>query len=266
MKYALVNNEKVEAVKGQVGICSVCGSTVIAKCGNYKINHWAHKTKQNCDAWWENETIWHRNWKNYFAVEWQEKIFTDDATGEKHIADICTDSNLVIEFQHSAIKPEEKISRENFYKNMLWVVDGTRLKNDYPKFQNGTFELIGKPAEPTLFLCHNPQSAIPKMWRNSNVPILFDFLGLEENIPQNDIRQFLFCVLPVIVDNKAIIVRMTRSTFIYNVQNDAILNYLNNLTREIPELYRKLKNMQTQRLVQHQLRLRYTRRRFSRRF
>ena len=40
MKYALVNNEKVEATKGQVGICPVCGSTVIAKCGNYKINHW----------------------------------------------------------------------------------------------------------------------------------------------------------------------------------------------------------------------------------
>lgn len=149
---------------------------------------------------------------------------------------------------------------------MLWVIDGTRLKNDYTKFQNGTFELIGKPAEPALFFCHNPQSAIPKMWRNSNVPILFDFLGLEENIPQNDIRQFLFCVLPVIVDNKAIIVRMTRSTFIYNVQNDAILNYLNNLIREIPELYRKLKNMQTQRLVQYQLRPRYTRRRFSKRF
>ena len=82
---------------------------------------------------------------------------------------------------------------------MLWVIDGTRLKNDYPKFQNGTFELIGKPAEPALFLCHNPQRAIPKMWRNSNVPILFDFLGIEENIPQNDIRQFLFSVLPVIV-------------------------------------------------------------------
>lgn len=48
-------------------------------------------------------------------------------------------------------------------------------------------------------------------------------------------------------------------------QNDAILNYLNNLTREIPELYRKLKNMQTQRLVQYQLRPRYTRRQFSRR-
>ena len=36
--------------------------------------------------------------------------------------------NLVIEFQHSHMDAQERTSREKFYKNMVWVVDGTRLK------------------------------------------------------------------------------------------------------------------------------------------
>ena len=41
----------------------------------------------------------------------------------------------MIEFQHSSIKAEEKLAREQFYKNMVWVVDGKRTKNDYPRFK-----------------------------------------------------------------------------------------------------------------------------------
>ncbi|MBA4078170.1 MAG: hypothetical protein C0508_24295 [Cyanobacteria bacterium PR.023] len=32
----------------------------------------------------------------------------------------------MIEFQNSNIKPEERISREKFYKDMIWVVNGNR--------------------------------------------------------------------------------------------------------------------------------------------
>ena len=69
--------------------------------------------------------------------------------------------------------------------------------------------------------------------------------------------------------------KMQNSGELYNCMDDDFINYQHelvqkiyeyNLTREIPELYRKLKNMQIQRLVQYQLRPRYTRRRFSRRF
>ena len=58
------------------------------------------------------------DWKKCFPEEWQEVVhFAED--GEKHIADVKTPSGLVIEFQHSAIKPEEQLSREGFYKNDL---------------------------------------------------------------------------------------------------------------------------------------------------
>jgi len=70
-----------------------------------------------------------RDWKNRFPKEWQEVIH-HDLSGEKHIADVKTPDGLIIEFQHSAINPEELASRESFYKNMIWVVDGQRLSRE----------------------------------------------------------------------------------------------------------------------------------------
>jgi len=128
MRYALINNNKVEAQPKQQGLCPHCSEPVIAKCGSQKVWHWAHRSKANCDSWWETETEWHRAWKNNFPVGWQEISLIDEKTGEKHIADVRTAHNLVIEFQHSRIDPKERVLREKFYKNMLWVVDGTRLK------------------------------------------------------------------------------------------------------------------------------------------
>lgn len=87
------------------GLCPYCGSEVIAKCGRIKIWHWAHKGMSSCDPWWENETEWHRTWKNHFPLEWQEQIARDPISGETHIADVKTPHGLVIEFQHSSIDP-----------------------------------------------------------------------------------------------------------------------------------------------------------------
>ena len=114
MKFAIVDNVRREAEPGIKGRCPVCNAECIAKCGQFKINHWAHKSKHNCDNWWESETPWHRKWKDKFPKEWQEVIDYDLETGEKHIADVRTDTGLVIEFQHSAIKPEEQ--ERNFIK------------------------------------------------------------------------------------------------------------------------------------------------------
>ncbi|MCA6063582.1 competence protein CoiA [Thalassolituus marinus] len=110
MKYAIVNNEKIEATKGGKGSCPSCASELIAKCGELKVNHWSHKGSRNCDPWWENETEWHRSWKDYFPKEWQEVVHFDNS-GEKHIADVKTKNGWVLEFQHSFLNPEERQSR-----------------------------------------------------------------------------------------------------------------------------------------------------------
>ena len=130
MQLALVNNKKVEAFEGGRGICPICGSETIAKCGSRIMHHWAHYRIKNCDPWWENETSWHREWKNKFPIECREvpHIASD---GEIHRADIKTSSGIIIEVQHSSITDQERLSREKFYKNLVWVVDGRGFRNNF---------------------------------------------------------------------------------------------------------------------------------------
>jgi hypothetical protein len=105
---------------------------MIAKCGARTIRHWAHSPKRNCDPWWENETPWHRKWKSYFPEDWRERILPDPPlTNEKHIADVKTGTGRVIEFQNSPMPPDQRDARENFYGDMIWIVNGDRFKNNF---------------------------------------------------------------------------------------------------------------------------------------
>src|SRR6267142_346180 len=105
--------------------CPVCGTAMIAKCGDIKVRHWAHLGRRTCDHWWEPETVWHRDWKNHFPLSWQERIHSSE-NGEKHIADVKTGRGVVLEFQHSFLHSNERESREKFYPKLVWVVDALR--------------------------------------------------------------------------------------------------------------------------------------------
>lgn len=137
MKFALVENVRSTAEPKQRGVCANCGEEMIAKCGRTKAWHWAHKSREMCDPWWENETEWHRAWKAEFPDDWQEVVNLDQNTGERHFADIKSAHGLVVEFQHSPIKDEERISREEFYGDMIWIVNGLRGELDASYFQMG---------------------------------------------------------------------------------------------------------------------------------
>lgn len=97
---------------------------MVSRCGSVKIHHWAHKTGGTCDKWWESESEWHLKWKGYFPEDWREEVKHDQATGEKHIADVFNPNlELVIEFQNSPLSIGEMKSREAFYKKMIWIVN-----------------------------------------------------------------------------------------------------------------------------------------------
>lgn len=134
MRFALSNDHRIEATPGAQGVCPGCKAEMSARCGTKKVWHWAHKGRRHCDHWWENETKWHRDWKNRFPTEWQE-VPARDETGELHIADIKTPNNRVIEFQHSAIKPEEVEKRTKFYGDVIWVIDATRRSTDLTQYE-----------------------------------------------------------------------------------------------------------------------------------
>lgn len=207
MKYAIVRGEKTEAFKGGKGICPSCNSELIARCGDVKINHWSHKGTRNCDMWWENETEWHRNWKNNFPTEWQE-IVHFDKNGEKHIADVKTEKGWVLEFQHSYLNPDERDSRNEFYNKLVWVVDGSRRKTDRIQFQKVLNESsIAPVTNVTIRKVNFPdESRLLKEWLNNKAPVFFDFNELNKAI--------LWFLLPLNIKDEAYLIPFSREEFI----------------------------------------------------
>lgn len=173
MKFSLVDGFKAEPFKGGTGICFCCGSKTIAKCGNFKVHHWAHKSKVNCDPWWENEGEWHRKWKNYFHIESQEVVFKQPLSNEKHIADIYS-NQTVIEIQSYSIKEDEARLREKFYNHMIWVIDG--CKNEFDKIYFNLSLYSPHTEDPSLRqLQWHGRSKILAKWSKSTKPVYFDF-------------------------------------------------------------------------------------------
>jgi hypothetical protein len=214
MRFALVDDKRSEAKSGLTGICPGCSQSVIAKCGKQRIHHWAHRSNKTCDNWWEPETDWHRSWKNHFPAEWQEVFLPDAQSGEKHIADIRTSHGLVIEFQHSHIDPHERIAREKFYKSMVWVVNGTRLKRDYPRFVKEQSDFRTTKWKDS-FLVSFPEEHFPKEWLASSMPVLFDFKSdVVSTEPQDAWREPLWCLLPGRADNHAVVAAIGRQGFV----------------------------------------------------
>jgi competence CoiA-like predicted nuclease len=245
MKFALFDNEKIEAKVGIEAKCQGCLQPVIAKCGNIRIHHWSHKRKVNCDNWWETETEWHRNWKNKFPIDWQETVFTDEKTSEKHIADVCTDKGFVVEFQHSYINVQERISRETFYKNLVWVVDGTRLKSDYTRFLNERINFIN--FKNSLFYVYFVEETFNKNWIESKIPIVFDFLGLENENETVDYKKFLYCLFPIRLGTTAIVAEISRSAFIKSIHTGEWLTKTENFIKEIIQIIKEKEALELKR-------------------
>lgn len=130
MQFAVVNGKRMEAFTGGRGKCPICDSVLIAKCGKRVIHHWAHDRKVNCDPWWETETPWHRSWKDQFPEEFRE-VTHIAPDGEIHRADVKTSTGIVIEFQHSTMSDNERESREDFYENLVWVLDGAPFAKNF---------------------------------------------------------------------------------------------------------------------------------------
>lgn len=240
MKYALVDNQKVEAKKGLKGICQYCHQPLFSKCGPIRIDHWAHKRGAQCDKWWENETEWHRLWKNKFPEEWQEVIAIDEKTGEHHIADIKTNEGMVIEFQHSYISDEERISRENFYKNMIWIVDGTRRKNDFDRFRKADFnhDIYCINEKDSRYVLARADHYLPKEWLNSSVPVFIDFNGtsvLYEEEYDDPISNPILCLLPETISSYRVLLSCEVNNIIKMIRKGGFII-------EYEDIYKDAKN------------------------
>ena len=182
MRYALIEGKRTEARPRLRGMCQCCGCQTIAKCGDHVVWHWAHRQREDCDSWWESETEWHRSWKDRFPLAWQEVVHRDPVTGEKHIADVKTPNGLVIEMQNSPIHPDEMRSREEFYGEIVWVVNGDRRGPDgHSQTLDRDYFYMGRSSRPTR---RNPlafpvewvgKSKLFHNWSNATGDVYFDF-------------------------------------------------------------------------------------------
>ena len=111
------------------------------------------------------------------------------------------------------MNPEERNSREQFYKNLVWVIDGTRLKKDYPRFLKAKekFRLTSKKG---YFIVDFPNQCFPSAWVGSSVPVFFDFKGVEKINYANDWRQPLYLLFPKTDSLETYVAIISRQSFI----------------------------------------------------
>lgn len=163
------------------------------KCGQLKVWHWAHRSIRSCDPWWTPETPWHRAWKNQFPADWQEIVHRSDS-GEKHVADVKTKSDVALEFQYSRLPPNERVAREAFYRDMVWVVHaGVR---DKAKVSQGIVMRIGQPP---IYVVRSDACALLRAWVGSGVPVYFDFGDDDPHLWRlsRGGRNTMACIMPV---------------------------------------------------------------------
>lgn len=140
------------------GLCPGCGAKMVAKTGRVT-PHWAHAVARDWDPWWENETDWHRGWKAAFPEAWREKGHVAD-DGEIHRADVETPTGLVLEFQHSDLSDGERLSREVFYDELVWVLDGRPFAANFEIYHplphpdtEVARDVVWSPAKRSLYGC-----------------------------------------------------------------------------------------------------------------
>ena len=216
MRFSIVDGIRTSPRPHASGTCPFCGAETIAKCGQYVRWHWAHKRFSSCDPWHESETNWHLKWKDCFPPEYQEIVHIDEVTGERHIADVKASGGTVVEVQHSPISDKELISREQFYGDMIWIVDARDLSGYFTLGTSNDLAICDP-------LCYHFQwfsrSSLMQRWSMATKPVYFDTRIDSDLIPHVDIpssKYNLWRVLNFNVD--------TKLGFIAPVPSDILVN------------------------------------------
>lgn len=165
------------------GTCPLCGEELIARKGKFREDHWWHKNGDRCDDWYQPKGPWHHYWQDKFPKDWQEQVITRETDGVtvKHVADVLTDSNLVIEAQYSAISPDDIEKRENFYGEMVWIANMNRT------YADSNLSSAIKPCGAAeqgghrkCFVITDSRVLLKQKWCRCSRPVFFDFKGTFE--------------------------------------------------------------------------------------
>ncbi|MET0181318.1 MAG: hypothetical protein ABW199_00375 [Caulobacterales bacterium] len=137
----------------------------------------------------------------------------------------------MIELQHSYLCAEERAARERFYRNIIWVVDGTRLQRDLPRFIKGAIDL--HPVGKSVYAHPFSHELFPKCWLGCSAPVFFDF-GASQDDAARVVHRRLWCLLPQI-DDGAIVLPITREVFIRIARENAMALLLLRLRKRLAQ-------------------------------
>lgn len=174
--FAIINGERKhisEVESRDIGLCPLCNGQLRAYKGQKNRAHWRHVGLEECDPWHEGKTPWHMGWQDKFDRTWQEVPMRNET--ERHFADVRTPAGIVVEFQHSPMDPETRKIRENFYGNMIWVIDGDAKKRTLDRFQKEQKGRVEQLPKTRVLLAREVESCLPAEWCESDKPVLFDF-------------------------------------------------------------------------------------------
>lgn len=121
----------IEATPGARTTCHACGRTLIARCGEIYVNHWAHESGSSCDDWTEPDTDWHLEWKQALPKEWVDQVVERD--GSRRFVDALLPDGTGVLFRRRRPSPEETRKREAFFgaENVIWVFDTRDAKSRF---------------------------------------------------------------------------------------------------------------------------------------
>ena len=155
----------------------------------------------------------------------------DEQTGEIHIADIKTPDELVVEFQHSAISPTDRVAREQFYENMIWVVDGSINKNNYKRFvkmyQKMSFKFKKDMEIPFSLYSLSDSDFFNQNWLPDKIPVFFDFRNIQDE-NMRKITYFHENIWGVFRRyRQLVVIEMEFNYFVKCIEKNVILDILN---------------------------------------
>lgn len=148
--------------------------------GEYRCPHFRHQCRGKCSCP-DGETDWHLEWKSHFD-QIEVDMGVDEVTGERNRADAVV-GNLVLEFQHSPIKDEEKDARERFYGSkggMLWIVDASNTRSlqridRMRRTQEYTRASQGQAFDSSYISIMFAYESLPQTWWERDCGIVFDY-------------------------------------------------------------------------------------------
>jgi competence CoiA-like predicted nuclease len=133
---AIVETVRTEAAPKLIGRCQMCNGKMIAKCGDFKIWHWAHEVNNdNCQG--KIMSAWHYEWQQRFDAELREVPTLNNTR-----ADILREDEAVsIEFQNTAFDFDYIQKKEKSTPTVLWVVNLRQQKeNEQITIKNNNIE------------------------------------------------------------------------------------------------------------------------------